>query len=146
MREYLKSVTVLPQRACLSGQGVTPGTYAEYGQWQDNRDKIAKKTGQQEVVAVESAPKPEPNQRSAQAEPEPANSASPDQKKALRELADMEVKIDALEKELARYEKQLADPQIYQNTAQLKDATTKFEQVKKELAQLNDRWEILAET
>ena len=38
-----------------------------------------------------------------------------------------------------------ADPQIYQNTAQLKDTTMKFEQVKKELAQLNNRWETLVE-
>jgi ATP-binding cassette subfamily F protein 3 len=50
-----------------------------------------------------------------------------------------------MEKELAIYEKQLADPKIYQNTAQHKDTTVKFEQVKKELAKLNDRWEMLAE-
>jgi ATP-binding cassette subfamily F protein 3 len=50
-----------------------------------------------------------------------------------------------LEKELAIYEKQLADPKIYGNAAQLKDATLKFEQAKKELVRLNDRWEMLAE-
>jgi ATP-binding cassette subfamily F protein 3 len=60
-------------------------------------------------------------------------------------LAEVEAKIDTLEKELAGYEKQLADPKIYENSTQLKDTTMKFEQVKKELAQLNDRWEMLAE-
>ena len=85
-----------------------------------------------------SAPKAAPKEEK-KAEAAPAKTPSPDQKKALRELAEVEAKIDTLEKELATYEKQLADPQIYQNTAQLKDATVKFEQVKKELVQSNDR-------
>jgi ATP-binding cassette subfamily F protein 3 len=117
-----------------------PGTYAEYEQWQEDREKAAKKAG----LASPSAPKPLPKEEK-KAEAAPAKTPSPDQKKALKELAEVEKKIDEREKELAVYEKQLADPQIYQNAAQLKDATLKFEQVKKELAQLNDRWEMLAE-
>ena len=50
-----------------------------------------------------------------------------------------------LEKELAVYEAQLADPAIYSNAAQLKDATVKFELVKKELGLVNTKWEALAE-
>ncbi len=124
-----------------------PGTYAEYEQWQDDREKAAKKAGLPSPSAPKAAPKPEPKAASAPAHhgAAPAKTPSPDQKKALRELADVEAKIDTLEKELAGYEKQLADPRIYDNAAQLKDATLKFEQVKKELAQLNDRWEMLAE-
>lgn len=117
-----------------------PGTYAEYEQWQEDREKAAKKAG----LASPSAPKPLPKEEK-KVEAAPAKTPSPDQKKALKELAEVEKKIDEREKELAVYEKQLADPQIYQNAAQLKDATLKFEQVKKELAQLNDRWEMLAE-
>ena len=117
-----------------------PGTYAEYEQWQEDREKAAKKAG----LPSPSAPKPQPKEEK-KAETTPAKTSSPDQKKALKELAEVETKIDTLEKELAGYEKELADPKIYQNTAQLKDATMKFEQVKKELARLNDRWEILAE-
>ena len=117
-----------------------PGTYAEYEQWQEDREKAAKKAGLPSPSAAKPTPKPEPK-----AEPVSAKTPSPDQKKALRELTEVEANIDKLEKEMAIYEKQLADPKIYQNTAQLKDATTKFEQVKKELARLNDRWEILAE-
>ncbi|WP_317132525.1 ABC transporter C-terminal domain-containing protein [Hymenobacter baengnokdamensis] len=63
----------------------------------------------------------------------------------MREIAEVEASIDKLEKELAIYEKQLADPKIYQNASQLKDTTLKFEQTKKELARQNDRWEMLAE-
>ena len=117
-----------------------PGTYHEYEQWQDEREKAAKKAGLPSPAAAKPAPKPEPK-----AEPMPAKTPSPDQKKALRELAEVEANIDKMEKELAIYEKQLADPKIYQNTSQLKDTTVKFEQVKKELVKLNDRWEILAE-
>ncbi len=117
-----------------------PGTYAEYEQWQEDREKAAKKAGLPSPSAPKPAPKSEPK-----AEATPAKTASPDQKKALRELADVEARIDTLEKELAGYEKELADPKIYQNAAQLKDATVKFEQVKKELVRLNDRWEVLAE-
>ncbi|AHJ96929.1 ABC-F family ATP-binding cassette domain-containing protein [Hymenobacter swuensis] len=117
-----------------------PGTYAEYEQWQEDREKAAKKAG----LPSPSAPKPLPKEEK-KVEAAPAKTPSPDQKKALKELAEVEKKIDEREKELAQYEAQLADPQIYQNAAQLKDATLKFEQVKKELAQLNDRWEMLAE-
>ena len=117
-----------------------PGTYNEYETWMEDREKAAKKAG----LPSPSAPKPQPKEEK-KAEATPAKTASPDQKKAIRELAEVEAKIDTLEKELAGYEKQLADPKIYENTAQLKDATMKFEQVKKELAQLNDRWEMLAE-
>ncbi|WP_223649493.1 ABC-F family ATP-binding cassette domain-containing protein [Hymenobacter psoromatis] len=116
-----------------------PGTYHEYEQWQDERTKAAKLNGSA-APTPKAAPKPE-----QKADATPAKTSSPDQKKALRELADVEASIDKLEKELATYEKQLADPKIYQNAAQLKDATVKFEQVKKELARQNDRWEMLAE-
>jgi len=117
-----------------------PGTYAEYEQWQEDREKAAKKAG----LPSPSAPKPLPKEEK-KVEASPAKTPSPDQKKALKELAEVEKQIDEREKELAIYEKQLADPQIYQNASQLKDATLKFEQVKKELAKLNDRWEMLAE-
>ncbi|SNC59845.1 ATP-binding cassette, subfamily F, member 3 [Hymenobacter gelipurpurascens] len=112
-----------------------PGTYAEYEQWQEDREKAAKKAG----LPSPSAPKPLPK-------PEPVKTTnSPSSSKQKKELEEVEARIGILEKELAQYEAQLADPATYNNTSQLKDATLKFEQVKKELAQLNDRWEVLAE-
>jgi ATP-binding cassette subfamily F protein 3 len=123
-----------------------PGTYHEFERWQDDRAKAEKLNGGPVTKGASNqkaaAAKPEP---AAKADPTPSKSSSPDQKKALRELAEVEANIDKVEKELAMYEKQLADPKIYQNTAQLKDATLKFEQTKKELVRLNDRWEMLAE-
>ena len=117
-----------------------PGTYNEYETWMEDREKAAKKAG----LPSPSAAKPQPKEEK-KTEAAPAKTPSPDQKKALRELAEVEKQIDEREKELAQYEAQLADPKIYENSAQLKDATMKFELVKKELGRLNDRWEMLAE-
>jgi len=111
-----------------------PGTYVEYEQWQEDREKAAKKAG----LPSPSAPKPLPKE-----EPRPAANNSNDAKKAARELQEVEARITTLEKELATYEAQLADAAIYSNAAQLKDTTLKFEAVKKELAAQTARWEQL---
>jgi ATP-binding cassette subfamily F protein 3 len=111
-----------------------PGTYAEYEQWQEDREKAAKKAGLPSPSASKPAPKTE--------ESKPASNSN-DAKKAARELQEVETRITALEKELATYEAQLADPTIYSNAAQLKDTTLKFEAVKKELAAQTARWEQL---
>jgi ATP-binding cassette subfamily F protein 3 len=110
-----------------------PGTYAEYEQWQEDREKAAKKAG----LPSPSAPKPLPK-------PEPVKATStPSTSKQKKELEEVEARIETLEKELAQYEAQLADPATYNNASQLKDATLKFEQVKKELAAQTKRWEEL---
>ncbi|WP_426060172.1 ABC-F family ATP-binding cassette domain-containing protein [Hymenobacter sp. B1770] len=117
-----------------------PGTYAEYEQWQEDREKAAKKAG----LPSPSAPKPLPvEQPKAVANNSSNSSNSNDAKKAAKELAEVEARITALEKELAVYEAQLADSGIYSNAAQLKDTTMKFEAVKKELAAQTQRWEQL---
>ncbi|GGF23998.1 ribosomal protection-like ABC-F family protein [Hymenobacter cavernae] len=111
-----------------------PGTYEEYELWQEDREKAAKKAALAAPAPVKAAaPKAEP------AKPASSNSSS----KNSRELTEVETRITKLEKELAQYEAQLADPSTYNNAAQLKDATLKFEQVKKELAAQTKRWEEL---
>ncbi|PJJ61174.1 ABC-F family ATP-binding cassette domain-containing protein [Hymenobacter chitinivorans] len=118
-----------------------PGTYAEYEQWQEDRDKAAKKAG----LPSPSVPKPLPKEDKKPVSSSEREANQQELKKVNKELKEIEGKINTLEKELAVYEKQLADPNIYNNTAQLKDATVKFEQVKKELNRTNDQWEKLAE-
>ncbi|MCB2377468.1 ABC-F family ATP-binding cassette domain-containing protein [Hymenobacter sp. BT635] len=117
-----------------------PGTYAEYEQWQEDREKAAKKAG----LASPSAPKPVKEEKKVVSSSE-REANQHELKKVNKELKEVEGKITTLEKELGLYEKQLADPNIYNNAAQLKDATMKFEQVKKELNRTNDQWEKLAE-
>ncbi len=112
-----------------------PGTYAEYEQWQEDREKAAKKAG----LPSPSAPKPVP---AAVVKNAPTPNSN-DAKKAAKELQEVELQITTLEKELAIYEAQLADADTYSNAAKLKDATLKFESVKKELAAQTRRWEEL---
>ncbi|MCC2546728.1 ABC-F family ATP-binding cassette domain-containing protein [Hymenobacter sp. BT175] len=120
-----------------------PGTYAEYEQWQEDREKAAKKAG----LPSPSAPKPAPQAVKEVKVDRADKSANPvsshEAKKAARELQELEARIESLEKELATYEAQLADPAIYSNASQLKDATLKLEAVKKELAAQTSRWETL---
>ncbi|GAB2451330.1 ABC transporter ATP-binding protein [Hymenobacter qilianensis] len=117
-----------------------PGTYSEFEQWQEDRDKAAKKAA---LIAPAPSAKATSNQKSAPAKAEPAKPTSNGSAKSSRELQEVESRITTLEKELAQYEAQLADPDIYSNAAQLKDATLKFEQVQKELTAQTKRWEEL---
>ncbi|SMB98032.1 ABC transporter related [Hymenobacter roseosalivarius DSM 11622] len=117
-----------------------PGTYSEFEQWMEDRDKAAKKAA---LNAPQPSTKAASNQKSAPAKAEPAKSTSNGSAKSSRELQEVESRITTLEKELAQYEAQLADPGIYSNAAQLKDATLKFEQVQKELTAQTKRWEEL---
>ena len=116
-----------------------PGTYHEYERWQDERAKAAKANGS---ASPAKAPKPEAKRQFTETE---RTTAQQELKKANKELREVEIRVTELEKELATHEKALADPKIYSNTAQLKDATVKFELVKKELKRFNARWEELAE-
>ncbi|MBC6989299.1 ABC-F family ATP-binding cassette domain-containing protein [Hymenobacter sp. BT491] len=120
-----------------------PGTYTEYEQWQEDRAKADKKNGAAQPVAAKPVAKAaEEPKKYSNAE---RDAAQQELKKANKELKEVEARVTTLEKELAIYEKQLADPGIYNNTSQLKDTTVKFEQVKKELAKVNNTWEALAE-
>ncbi|MGY2131964.1 ABC-F family ATP-binding cassette domain-containing protein [Hymenobacter sp. HD11105] len=116
-----------------------PGTYSEFEQWQEDRDKAAKKA----ALSAPTPAKASSNQKPAFVKAEPAKSTSNGSAKSSRELQEVESRITTLEKELAQYEAQLADPGIYSNAAQLKDATLKFEQVQKELTAQTKRWEEL---
>ncbi|HLK98689.1 MAG TPA: ABC-F family ATP-binding cassette domain-containing protein [Hymenobacter sp.] len=117
-----------------------PGTYNEWEQWMEDREKAAKKA----ALSAPAAPKPVKEEKKQLSNSE-REANQQELRKASKELKDVETRVTALEQELAIYEKQLADPAIYNNAAQLKDATVKFEQVKKELARVNDQWEKLAE-
>ncbi len=113
-----------------------PGTYHEWERWMDDRAK----NGQIPVSAPEPKAAPKP-----QAKPQLSNTdrdtVSAELKKASKVLKEAEEAVTKLELELARYEKELADPQIYNNASNLKDVTIKFEQVKKQLDQQNKAWE-----
>jgi ATP-binding cassette, subfamily F, member 3 len=116
-----------------------PGTYAEYEQWQDERDRAAKKNGAQ----LPTPPKTAKPAEVAAPKPSTNGHSNGSAKKSPKELQEVETRITTLEKELAQYEAQLADAGTYSNAAKLKDATVKFDAVKKELETLTKRWEEL---
>ena len=119
-----------------------PGTYAEYEQWQDDRDKAAKKAGS--GGQGNGSPTPKAVKTVEAAAPKPSSNGNGSAKRSSpKELQEVETRITNLEKELAVYEAQLADAVTYSNAAKLKDATVKFDAVKKELDALNKRWEEL---
>jgi ATP-binding cassette subfamily F protein 3 len=120
-----------------------PGTYSEYEYWQEKREKSARKEGSRNEKPVP-APKEEPKPKSNSVSPEQLDLQN-DLKRINKQLKEAEGLIQRLEQELASYEKQLADPKVYGNMNLLQDTTLKFEQVKKELGQKNDRWEQVME-
>ncbi len=113
-----------------------PGTYAEWEQWMDERAKSGNLPVA--VPVAKAAPRPEPKVQVSASE---RDLLGQELKKANRALQEAEAAVGKLEVELAQYEKLLADPQIYNNAAQLKDVTLKFELVKKQLDQQNAAWE-----
>lgn len=115
-----------------------PGTYHEYEHWQEQREKTARKTGDKSETAV--APKPEPVKNI----PAPASDQAAlqqDLKRLNQQLQTVEDQIGTLETQVADQERQLADPKIYQNAAQLREITQKFEALKKQLQQKSEQWE-----
>jgi ATP-binding cassette subfamily F protein 3 len=119
-----------------------PGTYHEYELFQEQREKDLKRSGvteKAEKAPVKEEVKPKANLNSGNNQ-----TLQQDLKKANKQLQDVEKKVQELEQELATYEAQLADPDIYGNVNNLKDATLKFEKTKKELDTKNSEWEKVA--
>lgn len=112
-----------------------PGTYQEYENWQANRinKPVAEKPAKQEKAANKPAEKPRKDEKSQQIS------------KLNKELSQIEAKITEKEAAVKTAESALADEGIYQHTAKLKDATSRYESLKKELKTLQAQWEKLAE-
>jgi ATP-binding cassette subfamily F protein 3 len=119
-----------------------PGTYHEYEQWQELREKDARKNGVKldkplPPPAAEQKPKPAPAENSQ---------VQNDLKKLNQQLKQVEQEVQQLEGKLAGLENQLADPKIYSNPEALQQATQQFEASKKALDQKNTQWEALMES
>lgn len=112
-----------------------PGTYQEYENWQANRinKPVAEKPAKQEKASNKPAEKPRKDEKSQQIS------------KLNKELSQIEAKITEKEAAVKTAESALADEGIYQHTAKLKDATSRYESLKKELKTLQAQWEKLAE-
>ncbi len=116
-----------------------PGTYHEYEQFQELRDREAKK-----VTASAPVPaKEEPKQKTQHRDSTEYNALNNQLKQANRQLNEAEKQSQRLEQELAVYETQLADPKVFSNVSLLQETSLKFESVKKELEAVTKKWESL---
>lgn len=114
-----------------------PGTYQEFEEWQSKRtltaapEKAAIKPLKQHTPAQSASPKSE--DRDWQ------------NKKLQKELEGVEQRIADIEQTIKETEGLMAQETIYTNPEKLKDASRHYETLKKELLELQQQWEKLAE-
>ncbi|GAA0189581.1 ABC-F family ATP-binding cassette domain-containing protein [Fulvivirga kasyanovii] len=115
-----------------------PGTYDEYSLWRSKIDAERKESSTSEQSKPEKQEKPKPAQKTG-------NSNEKLLINHQRELSKIEEQIDALEKEVALAEKEMADPAVFGNPDKLQEANTRYEKLKAQLQALNEQWELKAE-
>jgi ATPase components of ABC transporters with duplicated ATPase domains len=114
-----------------------PGTYQEFEEWQSKRtltaapEKAAIKPLKQHTPAQSASPKSEDRDRQ--------------NKKLQKELEGVEQRIADIEQTIKETEGLMAQETIYTNPEKLKEASRHYETLKKELLELQQQWEKLAE-
>jgi ATP-binding cassette subfamily F protein 3 len=69
--------------------------------------------------------------------------AQREEKRRLKELADLEARIGVQEAELAAIESTMADPALYQDAGRWREVSLRHETLQEEIAGLYARWEAL---
>ncbi|WP_276372439.1 ABC-F family ATP-binding cassette domain-containing protein [Chryseolinea sp. H1M3-3] len=110
-----------------------PGTYDEYEYW---RKKNA-------VDGISQAEPPKKDKKPKDATPAPPKN---DNKLKLleKDLKDIEVKIGSLEERKVSLETEMAKPEVFGNFEKLQQVQQTFNEVEKELKEVNDKWEHIA--
>ncbi|EOZ95752.1 Glutathione-regulated potassium-efflux system ATP-binding protein [Indibacter alkaliphilus LW1] len=114
-----------------------PGTYDEYVYWkslQSSQPKEGEKHSKKD--------KKEEKRRYSNTE---IDDARRDLKKKEKELATLEENILELEERKSRFEKEMADPDVFSDSAKLESINIEYAGVKNEIENLNDMWELLVE-
>lgn len=114
-----------------------PGTYEEYSFWKSKVDAEKKDTAPQKQEKPEKQEKPKPVQK--------ANNNDKLLINHQRELTKLEEQIDALEKNIALIEQEMANPDIFGNPDKLHEVNSRYEKSKTQLQDLNQQWELKAE-
>ncbi len=114
-----------------------PGTYQEYEEWQSKR-KLQQK-------AAAPAPQPKKEEKKEPVKQQPTEDKSKQLKKLNNDLSRMEQQIADLENEVKQLENRLADQDIYNNAAKLKETNSTYQQKQTQVKQLQQQWETLAE-
>ncbi len=113
-----------------------PGTYHEYEQFQEKREKEAKK----DAAVSDSKQENKPKQQREKSE---YTQLTNQLKQVNKQVSEVENEVAKLEGKLAAHESELADPKIYSDVALLQEVTAKFEKVKLALDKAQEKWEEL---
>jgi len=116
-----------------------PGNYREFDEWYAKR-KLEPKTA---VPAPQ--PKKEDKKEVAPVKPPVDHSKSQQIKKLNQDLSKMEEEITELEKTVKQLEAQLADENLYTNSAKATQVTDEYQLKKLALQEIQFKWESLAE-
>ncbi len=104
-----------------------PGNYEEFSWWWE-KNKKSNSSGTKEIKVT---PKKENTKvRNNQQE-----------QMAAKEIKNIEQQIERLEEAIKSLEKEMADPKVYENSAELEKVNTEYEDKKKQLEGLMEKWE-----
>ena len=104
-----------------------PGNYEEFSWWWEKN----KKNTSASTKEIKPAPKKENTKvRNSQQE-----------QMAAKEIKNIEQQIERLEEAIKSLEKEMADPKVYENSAELEKVNTEYEDKKKQLEGLMEKWE-----
>jgi len=113
-----------------------PGTYAEYEEWNAEREKNP-------ALAVKEVKKEKPKKE--EPKPQPSDEKNKQLKKLNQQLQKLEEDVLAKEVEVKQIETEIAKEEVYSNAAKLKDANERYAKAKEELGALQLHWEQLAD-
>ena len=112
-----------------------PGTYKEYEEWQSGRRESEKSTNKENKVKKEKK----------ETKPEVKKTQTTNSPNLNKDLERLEADILQTEKEINKFENELADPAIYNAKDKLSEITGLYQTAKKRLADLQSKWEELAD-
>ncbi|WP_028980923.1 ribosomal protection-like ABC-F family protein [Sporocytophaga myxococcoides] len=115
-----------------------PGTYEEYCYWQEQRVK--------NPTAAPASPSPKKSEeKPVKNNIEPGKDIQKELKSLQNQLDKTEARITELENKKVKVEEELAKPDVYSNVQKLADINSKYEQLRQQLEEEQQKWDAYAE-
>lgn len=114
-----------------------PGSYEEYVYWKSQQEELKVQTGSDKKQKTE-------NKKKSYSDTE-LNQAKNELKKKEQQLAQIEEHILKIEASKSMMEGQIADPEVFSDSAKLETINKEYQKLKEEEERLNSQWEMLVE-
>lgn len=114
-----------------------PGSYEEYVYWKSQQEELKVQTGSDKKQKTE-------NKKKSYSDTE-LNQAKNELKKKEQQLAQIEEHILKIEASKSMMEGQMADPEVFSDSAKLETINKEYQKLKEEEERLNSQWEMLVE-